>query len=203
MSAETLEQLQQRKKAIREEAHARRNALEGKDEKSRLICEKLVALPEYQRAKTVMWYVDARSEVRTRHFLPIALQGSQRIVVPYCVNGELERFLLQTMDELALGMYRILEPRTELRDLPEKKVPVDELDMIVVPGVAFDRQGGRMGHGFGYYDKLLQYARPGVPFIALAFECQLFESIPTQAHDIYMDKILTEQATYEGKGRQR
>ena len=71
----------------------------------------------------------------------------------------------------------------------------------MVPGVAFDRRGARMGHGFGYYDKLLEHARPDAPLVALAFECQLFPEIPTQAHDIFMDKIITERAIYAGKGR--
>ena len=71
----------------------------------------------------------------------------------------------------------------------------------MVPGVAFDRRGARMGHGFGYYDKLLEHARPDTPLVALAFECQLFNEIPTQSHDIFMDKIITEQSIYQGKGR--
>jgi 5-formyltetrahydrofolate cyclo-ligase len=58
-----------------------------------------------------------------------------------------------------------------------------------------------MGHGFGYYDKLLEHVRPDAPLVALAFECQLFPEIPTQVHDVYMDKIITEQAVYTGKGR--
>jgi 5-formyltetrahydrofolate cyclo-ligase len=71
----------------------------------------------------------------------------------------------------------------------------------MVPGVAFDRTGARMGHGFGYYDKLLQHARPDAPLVALAFECQLFPEIPTQPHDIFMDKIITEKRVYTGRGR--
>jgi 5-formyltetrahydrofolate cyclo-ligase len=192
---------QQRKQAIREQAHANRNAQPDKDALSRVICERLVSLPEYWRARTVLYYVDVRSEVRTRHYLPTALGHDKRIVVPYCVDGELELFLLNSMDELAVGMYRILEPQPELRDLPEKRVAVTDLDLIVVPGVSFDRTGARMGHGFGYYDKLLQHARPDTPLVALAFECQLFPEIPTQAHDVFMDKIITEAAVYPGKGR--
>lgn len=65
-----------------------------------------------------MYYVDVRSEVRTRHYLPTALTQGKRIVVPYCVNGELELFHLQNMDELAVGMYKILEPKAELRSTP-------------------------------------------------------------------------------------
>ena len=117
--------------------------------------------------------------------------------------GELELFRLSSMDELELGMYRILEPKQELRGLPEKQVDVLELDLIMVPGVAFDRRGGRMGHGKGYYDKLLQHARLETPLVALAFECQLFEEIPVAEHDIFMDRVITEDRVYEGRGRRR
>lgn len=195
------EDLHELKKSIRERAHAARNALTDKDELSRVICERLVALPEYQAAGTVMYYVDVRSEVRTRHYLRTALGHGKRIVVPYCVADELETFLLTDMGQLAVGMYKILEPKAELRAIPELKVPVADLELIVVPGVAFDRQGGRLGHGKGYYDKLLEHARPETPLVALAFECQLFPEIPMQEHDVYMDKVVTEHATYTGKGR--
>ncbi|MFO0926130.1 MAG: 5-formyltetrahydrofolate cyclo-ligase [Gemmataceae bacterium] len=201
MTATPLDALQARKKTIREQAHANRNAQQNKDELSCAIVDAFVALPEYQAARTVMYYVDVRSEVRTRHALPAALTHGKKIVVPYCVNNELELFWLQDMDELAVGMYRILEPKVELRDRPDKRVDVKELDLIMVPGVAFDRDGGRMGHGFGYYDKLLEHARPDAPLVALAFECQLFPEIPTQAHDVFMDWILTEKGAYRGKGR--
>ena len=150
----------------------------------------------------MIYYIDVRAEVRTRHALPAALASGKTIIVPWCnEHGELELFRLASMDELELGMYRILEPRPELRLLPEKQIAPHELDVILVPGVAFDRQGGRTGHGKGYYDKLLQHARPDAPLIALAFECQLFPEIPMQDHDIYMDKVVTETAVYEGRGR--
>lgn len=187
-----------RKKAIREAAHAARNALENKDELSQAICEKFVALPEYAAAKTVMYYVDVRSEVRTRHYLATALTHGKRIVVPWCrEDGTLALFLLEDMSELALGMYKILEPRADLRELPSKQVRPDELDLIMVPGVAFDRRGARTGHGKGYYDKLLEHSRMDCPLVALAFECQMFPEVPTAAHDCFMDKIITEAAIYE------
>jgi len=202
MSDFSVDAMQERKKEIRAQAHERRSAQEHKDELSREICARFAALPEYVRAQTVMYYIDVRSEVRTRHDLPQALTQGKKIVVPWCNDqGELELFHLENMDELAIGMYKILEPAPALRLLPAKQVKAQELDLIMVPGVAFDRTGARMGHGKGYYDKLLQHARPDAPLVALAFECQLFPEIPTAPHDIFMDSIITERAIYKGKGR--
>jgi len=199
---ETLVDLQERKRVIREQAHANRREQAEKDEFSRIICEKFVSLPEFATAKTVMFYVDVRTEVRTRQYLPTALRHSKEIIVPWCnAAGELELFRLKNMDDLAIGMYKILEPKEEMRSLPERQVAVAELDLIMVPGVAFDRDGARMGHGKGYYDKLLQHARQDTPLVALAFECQLFPVIPMQPHDIFMDRIITESAIYQGRGR--
>ncbi|MDB5343317.1 MAG: 5-formyltetrahydrofolate cyclo-ligase family protein [Schlesneria sp.] len=189
------------KQQIREQAHANRNAQENKDELSREIVARCMALPEYHQAKTVLFYLDVRSEVRTRNDLDNALASGKKIVVPYCVDGELELFHLTNPEELAIGMYRILEPKTELRTVDAHKVDVKEIDLIIVPGVAFDREGGRTGHGKGYYDKLLEHARPDTPLVALAFECQLFDKIPMQDHDVFMDKVITEKAAYNGRGR--
>lgn len=201
MADETLTQLQEAKQRLREQAHANRNAQPDKDAVSRRIVARLFALPEYQAAKTVLFYVDVRSEVRTRQDLAAALADGKGVVVPYCVADMLELFLLTDMNQLAVGRYGILEPKPELRDLPEHRVLVAEVDLIVVPGVAFDREGGRMGHGFGYYDKLLRHARPDTLLVALAFECQLFPKVPMQEHDVYVDKVITEAAVYSGKGR--
>src|SRR5262249_8789435 len=173
----------------------------NKDDLSRRICNTFMTLPEYAAARTVMFYVDVRTEVRTRHALPAALKDAKQIVVPYCSGDELQLFSLREMSELTMGMYKILEPRPELR-LPEKKIRPHDLDLVMVPGTAFDRTGARMGHGFGYYDKLLQHARPDALLVGLAFECQLFPEIPTQAHDVFMDKVITERAVYSGRGRQ-
>lgn len=194
--------VQDRKNALRRLAHDNRNAQENKDELSRRIVGAFMALPEYAVAQTIMFYIDVRSEVRTRQDLETALQSGKRVVVPWCnPDGELELFHLESMDELEIGMYRILEPKAELRALPEKQVPVESLDLIMVPGVGFDLRGGRMGHGKGYYDKLLEHARPTTPLIALAFECQVFEEIPVADHDIFMDMIVTEDRVIVGRGR--
>ncbi len=201
MNAEPLTDSSSRKQQIREQAHANRNAQENKDELSREIVARCMAMPEYQQAKTVLFYIDVRSEVRTRHDLTNALASGKKIIVPYCVDGELELFHLEHNDELAIGMYKILEPKAELRTVASKKVDVKEIDLVIVPGVAFDRRGGRTGHGKGYYDKMLEHARLDTPLVALAFECQMFDEIPMQEHDVFMDKVVTEKAVYDGLGR--
>lgn len=190
-----------RKQEIRQLAHENRKNQEDKDGVSKLIVDRFMKMSEYAAAQTVMFYVDVRDEVRTRHALPEAIQGDKRIVIPYCVDGELELFHLESMDELEVGMYKILEPRKDLREVASKRLQAEDLDLIMVPGVAFDRNGGRTGHGKGYYDKLLEHARADTPLVALAFECQLFSEIPCEDHDIYMDKVVTEAAEYTGRGR--
>ena len=194
---------QARKAAIREQARKNRVAQTDKDAVSRAVCAKFMALPAYAAAKTVMWYVDAGSEVRTRHALPEALTHGKRVVVPWCIveTNELELFLLEDMRELAEGAYKILEPKDELRRRPAKRVEPEQLDLVLVPGTAFAPDGSRMGQGKGYYDRLLSRARPDAPLVALAFECQMFPDIPVASHDVFMNLVLTETTSYAGKGR--
>jgi 5-formyltetrahydrofolate cyclo-ligase len=97
--------LSERKQAIRQQAHENRRNQANKDEVSVRIVDRFMHLPEYDAANTVMFYVDVRDEVRTRQALPAALASGKRIVVPYCLDGELELFHLENMDELELGMY--------------------------------------------------------------------------------------------------
>jgi 5-formyltetrahydrofolate cyclo-ligase len=204
--ADTGETLRERKARMRRQAYDARNAQPDKDTVSRVIVERFAALPEYATARTVMWYLDVRSEVRTRHKIGEALGGDKRIVVPYCTVDEqgvnkLGLWHLTTMDEVVRGTWNILEPPRDRWGEPGKEVDPRELDLVMVPGVGFTRQGARMGNGQGYYDRLLKHVRPDAPLVALAFECQLFEDLPVSRHDVYMDKVITERAVYPGRGR--
>jgi 5-formyltetrahydrofolate cyclo-ligase len=206
MSDDLDEALRDRKAALRRQAYDARNAREDKDEVSRTIVERFLALPEYAAAGTVMWYLDVRSEVRTRHKVGDALGEGKRIVVPYCTvdaqgANKLGLWHLTGMDELVVGKWKILEPPRERWGEPGKEVAPRDLDLVMVPGVGFRQDGARMGNGQGYYDRLLQAARPDAPLIALAFECQLFPDLPVGPHDIYMDRVVTEAAVYQGRGR--
>jgi 5-formyltetrahydrofolate cyclo-ligase len=194
------------KSALRRAAYDARNAQNDKDRVSELAVAALVELPEYKAARTVMWYLDCRSELRTRHALPAALASGKRIVVPYCTVDEagankLGLWRLDQTDELVVGKWNILEPPRERWGDPGKEMQPEELDLVIVPGVGFSRDGGRMGNGQGYYDRLLQRVRPDCPLIGLCYESQLFDNLIVDAHDVFMDKVVTERAVYDGRGR--
>ncbi len=207
LSPEELEAVMERKNAMRREAYDRRNAQENKDEISTGACQKFMGLPEYQRAKIAMWYIDCRSETRTKtQLLEEVARGEKKIIVPYCTedeNGEnkLGLWWMESLEEMVVGKWNILEPPKEMWGNPEKEVEPEDLDIIMVPGVGFDRKGGRMGNGQGYYDRLLEKARPDCPLVALCYESQLFDEILVAPHDVYMDKVITEDVVYEGIGR--
>jgi len=184
------------KQQLREQARAARQQLSDRGARSHSIIATLRDQPEYRQAECVLLYISVRAEVETEELLASALEEGKRVLVPYCRNGELELFPLRNMEELTTGAYGIPEPAEALRADPARKVADDEVELVVVPGVAFDPRGARCGHGKGYYDKLLSRLRRDTPIVALAFDCQLFPKIPTEPHDILMDKIVTESRIY-------
>jgi 5-formyltetrahydrofolate cyclo-ligase len=190
--------VRQQKAELRRQAMGRRNAQPDRDLLSRRIVATLVGLPEYQAAGTILFYVNMRSEVCTQHYLPTALASGKRIVVPYCLPDELGLFRLESLNELTRGTFQILEPRPALRTLPDKQVPAEDLDLVVVPGLAFDHRGARLGYGAGYYDKLLRRVRPDTHLVALAFACQLVPELPLEPHDVLVQRVLTEQTPGPG-----
>lgn len=206
MSNQDLDALMEKKSKMRRQAYDARKAQLNKEEVSKIICDKFLSLPEYQAAQTIMWYIDCRSETRTRHVLPDAINSDKKIVVPYCTvdeNGDnkLGLWHLASMDELIIGKWSILEPPKQRWGESGKEVEPNELDLVMVPGTGFDRNGGRMGNGQGYYDRLLDGVRADAPLIAICYESQLFDEIIVGPHDVYMDKVITEDAIYEGRGR--
>ena len=191
---------------MRRAAYDARNAQEDKERVSEAAVAALVRLPEYALAQTVLWYLDCRSELRTRQALPAALASGKRIVVPYCTVDELGAnklglWWLQGLDELVIGKWKILEPPREQWGTPGKELAPEEIDLVIVPGVGFSRAGARMGNGQGYYDRLLAQVRPDCRLIGLCYECQLFDELVVGPHDVFMDKVVTERAVYAGQGR--
>jgi 5-formyltetrahydrofolate cyclo-ligase len=189
---------------MRRAAYDARNAQPDKDRISEVAVATLMQLPEYENAQTVLWYIDCRSELRTKHALPEALSSPKQIIIPYCTLDEagankLGLWRLESMDELVVGKWKILEPPHERWTEQGKEFQPEQIDLVIVPGVAFSREGGRMGNGQGYYDRLLERVRPDCRLIGLCYECQLFDDLIVGPHDVFMDKVVTERATYEGR----
>lgn len=185
----------------RRKAYDARNAQVEKERLSQIICNKFVAQVAYTKALAVMWYIHCRSEVRTLKVLTSELSGNKKIVIPYCTtdsegHNKLGLWWLKDVSELIPGTWGILEPPKDRWDEPSKLILPVELDLIMVPGVAFDRQGGRLGNGAGYYDRLFKQVRPDTQLTAVCYESQLLEKVVMEKHDIYMDAVLTEKNNY-------
>ncbi len=188
-------QLANLKRSIRKEKIRWRSALPPEEAraKSAQIAANLKTLPEYTSARTILFYVSAKgNEVDTHSLIREALARGVRTLVPVTdfENNHLVVSELKDMAELVPVRFGLLEPR------PEAGRPTDpaETDVIIVPGVAFDRQCRRIGFGGGYYDRLLVNAR--IPSIALAYEGQLVPQVPTDKHDISVSILVTESGIY-------
>jgi len=155
-------------------------------DKSKIIERYLFELKEFKKSSTVLFYVSYNNEVFTHDMIKRCL-GEKEIVVPISntKNKTLILSKLENWENLHEGPYGILEPRKIIEVFPEN------LDLIIVPGVGFDEKGNRLGHGKGYYDKLLQ--KTNAKKIGLAFECQIVNQIPTDENDIPVDMIITEK----------
>lgn len=191
--------IEQRKTELRQSALKRRRRQADKDALSRRILERVFTLDDFVAASTVMFYIDARSEVRTRFALEDRLTRPPRdkdIVLPYCADGDLVPLRVTSLDDLAPGAYGILEPRDELRGVAARQVELRAIDLVLVPGLAFDRGGGRLGSGRGYYDRLIPRLRDDVVLIGLAFACQMVEKAPAAPHDVPVNFVVTEDAIY-------
>ena len=201
-----LSDFQKEKEILRRRAYDARNGEKDQELCSKKAVKNLVEIDEYKAAETVLWYVDSRSELQTQAAIAAALKTSKRIIVPYCTKGEkgenkLGLWPLQSMEDLVAGKWKILEPPREEWGKPEKQVAETELDLIVAPGVAFGRDGARLGNGQGYYDRLFAKVRSDCKLIGFCYESQLLDDITMEPHDVYVDKVITEARVYEGRGR--
>jgi|LGOV01.1.fsa_nt_gb 5-formyltetrahydrofolate cyclo-ligase len=176
------------KSKIRKETLNKRKNLTTKEvqEKSQNIYNRLISLALLNKQNTLL-YMDFRNEVATSQMIQTVIEHTGFVLLPRVTGKQLTIHKIQNLEELVLSDYGILEPKVGYN-----LVDYTEIDLILAPGVAFDRQCFRLGYGGGFYDKLLSQKRKEVPVIALAFDCQLIETVPTEPHDYKMDMIITE-----------
>ncbi|MGZ2370849.1 5-formyltetrahydrofolate cyclo-ligase [Ancylomarina sp. YFZ004] len=178
--------IDEEKKRIRRDIRSLKNAisLEEKTRRSIVILENVEQLPEFIDAKTVMLYWAMGDEVQTSDFV-IKWSASKRVILP-CVNGnDLDLRIFRGVEDLIAGEnFGIPEPSGELY------TDYEDIDLILIPGVAFDVDNNRMGRGKAYYDKLL--ASLSAYKLGVCFNFQMLKAVPTDEHDIRMDQIISE-----------
>jgi 5-formyltetrahydrofolate cyclo-ligase len=177
------------KKTFRKEMIGKRNTLseQAVHDKSFLITETILKSDLLKNNKTIMLYMDFRNEVRTIPLIQELLKD-HTLVLPKVdmTSHTMSLHLIKNLDDLVLSDYGILEPSNQAT------VEAKDLDLILAPGVAFDRNGYRLGYGGGFYDRLLESKNKCTMVVALAFDCQITDEVPREAHDFQMDAIVTE-----------
>lgn len=184
------------KEQIRKEIFKKRSSLDINDviKKSNLIIERLIKLDKFKDSKSVMCYVDFRNEVITRDLIRISLDINKRVAVPFICDLSQDRKQIVACEinnidnDLEVGSYNILEPKNAL----ERIISPEEIDIVILPGVAFDTHMNRIGYGAGFYDRFLPNLKKSCFKVGLAFEIQVVEQIPFEQHDVLIDCIITE-----------
>ncbi len=179
------------KHTLRKQFREKRRALlpDLLGEKNLLVTRKLLELQEYKDAQSVLFYVSTPEEVDTHKAIQESLALGKSVFVPKIKGDVLWICPLLGFEELQPGEFGILEPCE-----PASPTHPTEIDLIVIPGLAFDRQGNRLGQGKGHYDRLLKETR-GFK-VGVAFDEQVTEELPVEAHDVPLDLLLTDSHTY-------
>lgn len=183
------------KKELRRKILSQRAALSPEEiaQKSEAIAAKVLALPFYQEAKVIMVYLSFRQEVETRPIIEHALAAGKRIVAPVTDRVQKKLIPLEIKNyphDLAPGAWGILEPKLYCPSVNPR-----EIDLVLVPGVAFDQAGNRLGYGGGFYDRFLKDLREGAITIALAYSFQVKGRIPAEKNDLPVACVVTEKET--------
>ena len=183
------------KEEIRKRLTRKRDSLslDARKRGDSLIRETLRALPEFIAAQTILCYASFRSEVGTLGIMQDAYAMRKRLVLPKVVQARhvLKLYEIARVTELVPGYREIMEPPAE----KERELFLKDVSMVIVPGIAFDTAGNRLGYGGGYYDILLAERPENTCLVALAYEEQVLSSLPSEFHDVKMDIVVTPEKT--------
>lgn len=178
------------KKSIREEIINKRNELSSdiKMQYDMIIFSKLINCEFYKNAKKIFTYVSFGSEIDTIKFIKYALNDNKEIYVPKTdkAKKEMVAIRINSLDNMSVDNWGILEPKS----VDKNKIGKD-FDLILMPGLAFDRKGNRIGYGGGYYDKYLSQFKEIINKLVLAYDFQIVNNIENESHDIKVNCIIT------------
>ena len=173
------------KQALRKEIREKKRAMTEEQivTASERLGQLFLASDAYKQAKTIYGYLPYNQEVRTVPMLQQALLDGKKVAVPKCYGDEMRFIYLDDLSKVEKGYCGIPEP------IADEPVADDKTALVLMPGLAFDPQGHRMGYGGGFYDKFLEQ-EPNHPTIALCYDFQMLEHLETEAHDVPADTVL-------------
>lgn len=179
------------KKSIRRLVQERKDVL-SKDERQNLdniIFDKVINSYAYKNSHTIFIFVSYNNEVDTHKIIKQALRDKKILCVPKIISKEegMDIVQIKSFEDLKEGAYGILEPADS-----ELKIEEKNIDVSYLPGLAFDRRGGRVGYGGGFYDRFLLKTRKNSKKIGLAYKFQVFTEVPMEEHDVFIDGIITD-----------
>ena len=167
----------------------RKQKEEDRLRKSRVIAGKLLELPEFKGAETIFFYASFDGEVETFEMIKQAKKLRKRIALPVILKLQkmFTAWVIEDLErDLEVGSYGIKQPK---KGSTQEILP-EQLDLVVVPGVAFDKRNHRLGRGAGYYDRFLRILSPKTPTVGLAFDFQIVDSLPNHSHDVPVSQVL-------------
>ncbi len=181
--------IKRRKRMLRREVRARRDALlpEERERLGQAVARNLLALPPVADASTVMAFSSFGSEVDTGPIIEQLARDGRRVVLPRVEDRTIVPVTYRSGDPVKPSSFGALEPAGGERVLPE------DIDVVVVPGLAFDRSGHRVGYGGGFYDRFLGRLRPGALTVGICFSVQLVDEVPHGRGDRPVDLVVTEE----------
>ena len=165
---------------------------------SDIITEKLLQLDCIKNAKTIMLYLDFNNEVATNNLIKILINLGKTVASPITLKDERKLIPSQITDlenGIQYGAYNIREPKPECSPVIEIK----DLDVVIVPAVAYDKDCYRLGYGGGFYDRFLENLREDAITVGIAFDLQIFDEVPKEDHDAQLDYIVTESTILTSK----
>ena len=159
---------------------------EDRDRKSKIIQNRLFRTLVFKKAKRTMFYIAFGGEVDTQEMIRDAKKIGKMVVVPVCKKNRISirPCIFDDNSKLKKGPYGVLEPAVE------RPIRLKDLDLVIVPGIAFDGKGKRLGRGKGCYDRFLNRLPEDTPSIGLAFKFQVLPSIPATTHDVSVKRVI-------------
>lgn len=176
----------------------RRQSDSSRRKKSLAIGRRLFRISFYREAERLLCYVAIDGEVQTRPILEKALRDGKKVFIPVVTDKNRRHMVAARIkdpqkDLSHRGHYGIPHPLK----LSAQEISLEKMDLVIVPGVAFDGQGVRLGRGLGYFDRFLSRIPASIPRIGLAYECQMAGKVPARPHDERMQMVVTEKRSYE------